>query len=1111
MNEYLEKVKKGDFYDINEVKSYAEEKADYEIKRDEYKEEKKKAKEEYLKQQEAQQKKEEKKVYLTPGGSSSQLKQTEFTKQFQTSKKTTTTAGQEFNKIFKEKKPTFQTQKPEALKSGGSSSQLKQTDFTKQFQTSTTPGKEFNKIFKEKKSTLQTQKPKTLDRGGMTKITETPKFISNIKQDKILKPTGTSTQLKQTEFTKQFETPKFIGPKQDPILRMTKSEAEQEALKSFRENNPKEYKEYKEGKRELIRKDESIMTSSGGLKNIESFSLEPTKKEKKKQEKLETEKLKYLADWNKTEDLQAELNKDIQEFNNLPLDKQDEKLLKELNKRQENINVRREMNPYVTKIKEGYEFKSETEETKTPSLTFDYGETIGGKKPDWLGEKKTEFIEGFKGEKTFTGKEAQETFLSKVGRGTGFAYDVADVRLFGALPGGVDIKTPVKEGSYDVFGKKLGLTKKESEKVGETGVEIAQWLGAGKIFSGTAKALKIGEAIGRVGLRTRALANPLISKIPQGLRQTSSAVGSSLANRAGTTLGVGITVAEGKEIIDEFGEGYKEGGIKGAAVYGVSEIAETGAEIVAGNKVLKSIIPGIRKGYIKEGSTFIPETRVFGKGDMPKSSSIDESIEKFSKSKIVQTSSSGELVGTEAGIGRKGVFNLEDPGIYVTPEGEGSKTFLRIKNEGRFSGESIVESIKKPFGDFSAKPTVTTFETGGITRLPKAIKDQPGFTGVKGFFETRQTGKAFITKRSEIGQGTVKRQEFTITEDFKSPIKFNVKRNGELITIEKGKRVKKGDIITESGTKELEAIVPYKQKFEYKTPETEIGKIKGYDKYTIVDDVAVPIRETKLTQPKKSLREQLINKNINKNINKKIETNTGMSKKDFLEYSKAQTKTKTKTVGIISPSLISSQIIKSDSEFQTKDNVGSNISKSLQKVINKGSSSIKKGSSISRSSSIKKGSGVGVGKSKNNGGSDNKRSNNGGSDNKRSNNGGSDNKRSNNGGSDNKRSNNGGGNNGGGNNGGGNNGGGNNGGGNNGGSDDRSSSSSISPSFSNFDSSPSFSGFTFSYTSKGRSSKPKSFKSKKLSSSSFKTKKQFIKGVKINPIKNLSEIFKKKL
>lgn len=256
--------------------------------------------------------------------------------------------------------------------------------------------------------------------------------------------------------------------------------------------------------------------------------------------------------------------------------------------------------------------------------------------------------------------------------------------------------------------------------------------------------------------------------------------------------------------------------------------------VVAGGKIASKGFGKAKDLYVRAGSTFVEpeiifaETVLTGAEKLPKSGSTAESLARFAKADdVVVTSSPAKLKGEEAGLGRKGAVGIEDTGIYVSPAGEGSPYFLRLGDD--FADYSFLSL--DPLGNVRSAfevPTVTRAQTTGVVQYPRSVVKEAGFQAVKEFQEAQAgSGKAFITKRSELGQGDISRQTFVATEDF----------------VEGSFNIKKGDILREAGTSEIEAVIPYKQEFAY-TPETSIGKVKGFDYYTTFEGRNVAVRDT---------------------------------------------------------------------------------------------------------------------------------------------------------------------------------------------------------------------------------------------------------------------------
>lgn len=306
-----------------------------------------------------------------------------------------------------------------------------------------------------------------------------------------------------------------------------------------------------------------------------------------------------------------------------------------------------------------------------------------------------------------------------------------------------------------------------------------------------------------------------------------------------------------------------------ATLLGVGELLKSDTSFFIGQQVgtygtfkgLGYAGSGIKSAYIKVGSEYVPPEQVFSSEVLqqgktfPTTSSTSEALQRFSQSDIVGTASPSKLIDETANIGKKASMGLEDPGIYVTPKGEGSPAFLGVSRQGY----SFTFNPLKPVIQFFKNPTFTQFKVTEVVKLPREVVSKPGFQPVKEFFEREgsKTGKAYITKRSELGRGEL------------SPQRFN---------LPSGRRV------TESGTSEIEAVIPYSAKFKY-TPETVLGKVKGYEKYTTYEGRAIPIREARV------LAESDISKT------RKFGTRAGVVKEAYFESSQAISRE-----NIISPS-----------------------------------------------------------------------------------------------------------------------------------------------------------------------------------------------------------------
>lgn len=299
-----------------------------------------------------------------------------------------------------------------------------------------------------------------------------------------------------------------------------------------------------------------------------------------------------------------------------------------------------------------------------------------------------------------------------------------------------------------------------------------------------------------------------------------------------------------------FGEGYSLLGKAGKTVVDLGLGALGGYQVIEGKNLAEKSLGAIgltfgvlrvaeisKTGYVKLGSKLAggreipigelisPQVLEQGK-TLPTSRSVAESIAKFKQATnkegtaiIVSSASPSKIAGTEAGIGKKANLGLEDTGIYVTPKGEGSPYFLRVSG-GQETSYTLnpIPAIKRAFNI----PTFTEFEAKGILQYPREIINIKGFQAIKEFQEKQaEKGFVYLTKRSEIGLG-------------------NIEGNGY------------------SGTSETEAVIPYKQQFEYKDYPNKVANIIGFKDYMTYEGVAIPIREAKLL----SYTESTLSKNI---------------------------------------------------------------------------------------------------------------------------------------------------------------------------------------------------------------------------------------------------------
>lgn len=237
--------------------------------------------------------------------------------------------------------------------------------------------------------------------------------------------------------------------------------------------------------------------------------------------------------------------------------------------------------------------------------------------------------------------------------------------------------------------------------------------------------------------------------------------------------------------------------------------------------------------YVKFGSEKIaPELEIsnevlYKKDKWPRAKDITSAIKEFKKNTYIEegkittevvTASPQKIKGEKVGAGEHALIGIEDPGIYVTPKGRASPYFLRIEKQREYSAEvSPLEALENASDSSFAIPTITTFKAGRVRQLPREIISKPGWKSIIEYYkEIGPQRDVFITKRSELGLGNVKRQNFyDLTGKYRP----------------------------ERGTTELEAVIPLESKFKQIRPNSFIGKIKGFDKYTTYNGRNIALRE----------------------------------------------------------------------------------------------------------------------------------------------------------------------------------------------------------------------------------------------------------------------------
>lgn len=268
----------------------------------------------------------------------------------------------------------------------------------------------------------------------------------------------------------------------------------------------------------------------------------------------------------------------------------------------------------------------------------------------------------------------------------------------------------------------------------------------------------------------------------------------------------------------------------------VGQFVATSTDVLAPSVIPKAV-KGLRGAYVRLGSTEVPTTDFFPEGvlrgdqQLVYAGSTQEALRAFRTGDDfveLQHSSPAPITNTVSGVGKKAATGIEDPGIYVSPRGQGMTYFLRLNNQP-VPYEQVRVTLNPFEGLAATRPTITVFRAQGVDLYPRAVVNKPGFTAVREFQQSQKgSGRAFITKRSELGQGTVPQQVFT--PERLSP-------EGDVI----GTRAPR----LEKGTTELEAVIPLGTRFTYE-PKTFFGRLKGFDEYTVVDGTPVAIRRATL-------------------------------------------------------------------------------------------------------------------------------------------------------------------------------------------------------------------------------------------------------------------------
>ena len=345
----------------------------------------------------------------------------------------------------------------------------------------------------------------------------------------------------------------------------------------------------------------------------------------------------------------------------------------------------------------------------------------------------------------------------------------------------------------------------ESIRMGEAGSPIPGILSSG------ISTVKFGKSL--VSLPKELVTKPVstVTSFGYGLKETGREV---ISGELGTKLGRVLKEEPG------FAIGYLGG-----------EIAQAGVGAVT-KKVGKGIIT-------KVGAKKIPTEEVFakevlrGEETFPLTTSTESALKEFRTLGkegdryvvVTATTIKPEKVTTPK-VGAAGSIGREDPGIYVAPKTRGSPYFTGITGETSKEYKLTLNPFKV-YGK-GAKPAVIEIEVAGIEKYPREIVKEPGFARVGEFLKSeKKPGIAYISKRSEIGQGELVPQKFVRTKVAEETM-FRKK----VIDV-------KPFVDTEKGTKEIEAIVF--EELRRKPIKNTISRLKGYEKYTTLYGENLPV------------------------------------------------------------------------------------------------------------------------------------------------------------------------------------------------------------------------------------------------------------------------------
>lgn len=318
----------------------------------------------------------------------------------------------------------------------------------------------------------------------------------------------------------------------------------------------------------------------------------------------------------------------------------------------------------------------------------------------------------------------------------------------------------------------------------------------------------------------------------------------------------------------------------------------------------------VRQTRVTSNAEFVDPELVFdkrvlqGKDTFPMSRSAKESLIEFRKAKgdygFEVSHATSANIKNEFTIdlqpGTEGAKFIEDPGLFVTPKGRGSPYFTRVGEPPK----SITEiSI---FPKFERPSVLEITNIKNINRLPMEVLETPGFEVVGEYYAKQKPGDIFISKRSEIGLGTVKGKGF-------------------------------------KGTGELEAIIPTK---------TELVELKNAKRYTVFEDVPIELREFRVTgkivttERFGRITSDIVKISASNPIYSINKSSISLSSLPITSITKSSSK----------PSYItSSSISNTSSSISTPSSISSVISTPSSVIYSSPKSSVISSSSISRSSS----------------------------------------------------------------------------------------------------------------------------------------------------------------